>query len=82
MTAGTTIIIVGVCYLLARSEGFRMVFFTVLGISLGLLWWLVDFSSDKPQTFFYSSRAHPAFLMQADSTCPADRHIWNHWCVK
>lgn len=82
MAAGTAILILSVIYLLAKSEGFRMVFFTILGLSLGGIWWLIDFSSDKPQTFFYQSRSHPAFLMQDGSICPPDRHVWNHWCVK
>ena len=82
MTFGTATIILGVLYLAAISEGFRMFSFAVLGIAAGIIAYLADYGSDKPQTFFYSSSAHPAFLMHAGDNCPADRHVWNHWCVK
>jgi hypothetical protein len=79
---GTVILILAVVYFAMTSEGFRTFLFVLLGLSLGTLWYLWDFGSDKPQTIFYSSSAHPAFLMHAGDSCPADRHIWNGWCVK
>jgi len=82
MSAGTAMLIICIVYLAVKFEAVRSFFFVVLGIGLGCLWWLVDFGSDKPQTFFYNSQSHPAFLMQAGSICPSDRHIWNHWCVR
>ena len=82
MTLGTAVIILGVLYLMAISEGFRMFAFAALGIVAGCIAWLADYGSDKPQTLFYSSTDHPAYLMHAGDYCPADRHVWNHWCVK
>jgi hypothetical protein len=82
MSAGTAMIILGVLYLTARFEAFRIFLFVIFGLGLGGLWWLIDFGADKPQTFFYNSQAHPAFLVHSGDTCPSDRHIWNHWCIK
>jgi hypothetical protein len=82
MSAGTAIIAIALVFLAIRSEAFRMFCFAMLGICIGLVAFLVDFGSDKPQTIFYSSSAHPAFLMHVGDTCPQDRHVWNGWCVK
>ncbi len=82
MTAGTAILILGIIYLGVRFEGVRMLFFGALGLSIGTIWYLVDFGADKPQTIFYNHSAHPAFLMKTGDVCPTDRHIWNNWCVK
>jgi hypothetical protein len=82
MTFGTAILILAVAFVAFRSEAFRM-FLLVLGaIAFGGLCFLIDFGADKPQTIFYRSSAHPAFLMRAGDVCPDDRHVWNHWCVK
>lgn len=82
MTVGTAMVILGILYVLVRFEGARTFFLIFFGLSLGLIWWVVDFGSDKPQTFFYNSQSHPAFVMTAGAVCPPDRHVWNHWCVK
>lgn len=82
MTAGTAIVILAVLLLAVRFEAFRMFFFAILGLGIGGIAYLIDFGSDKPQTIFYNHSAHPAFKMQAGDLCPADRHVWNDWCVK
>jgi hypothetical protein len=76
------VLVLGLIWLASRFEGFRMACFAVLGICIGLIAWLIDFGSDKPQTLFYSHASHPAFLMRAGDSCPAERHVWNGWCVK
>jgi hypothetical protein len=76
------VLVIGLIWLAARFEGFRMACFAVLGIGIGLFAWLVDYGADKPQTIFYSYSSHPAFLMRAGDSCPAERHVWNGWCVK
>jgi hypothetical protein len=73
---------IGILYVAAISPGFRMFCFAVGAIIAGCIAFLADFGSDKPQTFFYNSADHPAFLMRAGVPCPADRHVWNGWCVK
>jgi hypothetical protein len=73
---------IGILYVAAISPGFRMFCFAVGAIIAGCIAFLADFGSDKPQTFFYMSQSHPAFLMKAGSVCPSDRHVWNNWCVK
>ena len=61
MSAGVAIFIIGIMFLAARFEGFRMFCFAVLGICIGLVAFLVDFGADKPQTIFYNHADHPAF---------------------
>jgi hypothetical protein len=82
MTAGTAMLIIAAVYLAANSQGFRTFLLVILGLGAGTVWYLADFGADKPQTIFYNSQAHPAFLMKVGDTCPADRHVWNHWCVR
>lgn len=82
MATGTAILIVGIVYLLLAHEGFRMFALMLLGLFAGVVWFLIDFGQDKPQTLFYNHSAHPAFLMKAGDSCPEDRHVWNGWCVK
>lgn len=83
MTIGTAVLaFIALLYLSVISEGFRLVFLTVLALAAGGLAFLADFGSDKPQTIFYNHSAHPAYLMAKGDGCPADRHIWNGWCVK
>ncbi len=82
MSYGTAIIIVGIFYLITISEGFRLFFFVFLSLAAGTILYLIDFGSDKPQTIFYNSSAHPAFLLHVGDVCPSDRHVWNGWCVK
>lgn len=82
MRLGTAILLLIVVYLAILSRGFRTVLLILGSLVLGGVWFLVDFGSDKPQTFFYNSQSHPAFLMRAGDSCPADRHVWNGWCVK
>jgi hypothetical protein len=82
MTVGTAMLIIAAVYLAVNSQGFRTFLLIIFGLGAGTVWYLADFGADKPQTIFYNSQAHPAFLMYADDVCPSDRHVWNHWCVK
>lgn len=82
MTTGTAFLILGVLYLLLASQAFRMVSLGVAALFGGALVWAMVYGADKPQTFFYSQREHPAFALHAGQVCPADRHIWNGWCIK
>jgi hypothetical protein len=77
-----SILILAVLFFAVRSHEFRMLLLIMASLGLGGLWFLMDFGADKPQTIFYRSSAHPAFLMMPESVCPADRHVWNGWCVK
>jgi hypothetical protein len=82
MSLGTALIILAIVGLALRSETFRTFMLILVGLGLGGLAFLIDFGSDKPQTIFYRSSAHPAFMMQTGDTCPPERHVWNGWCVK
>lgn len=82
MTIGMAIIIVAGFALALRSERFRTFLLIVGSLGIGVAWWLADYGADKPQTLFYRGSAHPAFQMRAGDVCPADRHVWNRWCVK
>lgn len=83
MTFTTAVfVLIALIYLAVISEGFRTFLLIVGSLAAGVVWFLVDFGADKPQTLFYRQSAHPAFLMQPGSVCPEDRRVWNHWCVK
>ena len=82
MAIGTAIIALGIFYLLIISKGFRMVLLGGVALCAVGIWWLAVQGADKPQTMFYNSSAHPAFLLKAGDVCPPDRHVWNGWCVK
>ena len=82
MSLGTAVLIIAFVGFMLRSEGFRTFLLIVGALAVGGICFLVDFGADKPQTIFYRSSDHPAFLMHAGDTCPAERHVWNGWCVK
>jgi hypothetical protein len=75
-------LILGLLFLANASAQFRAFCFGIISLAcicvLGLIW----FGADKPQTIFYDHANHPAFLMRVGDLCPADRHVWNGWCVK
>lgn len=75
-------LVVLIVWLAVRSEGFRTALLIVGSLAIGCICWLADYGADKPQTLFYRGSAHPAFQMRAGDVCPADRHVWNRWCVK
>lgn len=82
MTIGTAIFAIAILLFLMRSETGCLIALAVVALAFGGMAFLIDFGSDKPQTWFYNSSAHPAFKMATGDACPADRHIWNGWCVK
>jgi hypothetical protein len=82
VAVGTAIVVVAILYFLVTSAGFRKVIQVAAALcAVGILW-LANYGADKPQTLFYDSEAHPAFLMKAGDVCPQDRHVWRDWCVK
>jgi hypothetical protein len=82
MTIGTAALILSLIYFAMVSHAFRMLSLGLIAVALGALLAAMEFGADKPQTWFYNQADHPAFLMRAGDQCPADRHIWNGWCVK
>jgi hypothetical protein len=82
MRFGTAFFLLGMLYLAMVSAQFRAFLFGVGSLlCIGLLC-LIFYGADKPQTIFYDHEAHPAFLLHAGDSCPAERHVWNGWCVK
>ena len=82
MSLGTAVVILVIVGVAMRSETFRKFMLVLVGLAIGGICFLIDFGSDKPQTIFYRSSAHPAFKMMVGDACPAERHVWNGWCVK
>lgn len=82
MTVGDALMVIAIVGLMILSRAARMLGLGIAAIFGGALWWVIDFGSDKPQTLFYNYEAHPAFKMAPGDSCPADRHIWNGWCIK
>ena len=82
MATGTAVLILSILYLARASGAFRQFCLGVVVVAgVGAIG-LIFFGADKPQTIFYNSSAHPAFLMRAGDSCPGERHVWNGWCVK
>jgi hypothetical protein len=63
MAIGTAIFVLGILYFAVYSKGFRTVCLVGLALCAVGIYWLSIEGADKPQTLFYNSAAHPAFLL-------------------